>query len=496
MMNAIEHDDVQSRELSAAIGRIAGIDPEEVLPDQLLSELGFDSVHLMELIAALEDKYGIRLPAERMVNKVSVSALGALVSAELARAVPAGSPAAAAPGREAEGAGEAGICASAAAAPAAETRAESAPCVVSVVAQGDPLPAREVRGAPAAELQFSLLYFANAELPSAQYELLIESARLADRLGFSAVWIPERHFHSFGGIYPNPSVTAAALAMVTSQIRLRAGSVVLPLHHPVRVAEEWAFVDNLSQGRVDLAFATGWNANDFVLAPDSFERRREKTLEAIEIVRELWRGGSLSLSNGAGRPFQVSIFPKPLQRDFTPWFTCSESLDSFLAAGSHGYHVLTALLFQTPEELATKISLYRRAREQAGYPPETGHVTVMLHSFIGTTDEEVRSVVREPFLAYLESSVRLWANERTDLARLDERERARALDLAFERYFQTAALFGTPASVGPLLQRLQRAGADEIACLIDFGAKAPDVIASVARIGALKRSCAAQRLDT
>ena len=80
-----------------------------------------------------------------------------------------------------------------------------------------------------------------------RYRLLLEGARFADRHGFAAVWTPERHFHAFGGLYPNPAVTGAALAAITERIGIRAGSVVLPLHNPIRVAEEWSVVDNLSR---------------------------------------------------------------------------------------------------------------------------------------------------------------------------------------------------------------------------------------------------------
>ena len=87
-----------------------------------------------------------------------------------------------------------------------------------------------------------------------RYSLLKRAARLADERGFCAVWTPERHFHEFGGLFPNPSVTGAALAMITDQIQIRAGSLISPLHDPVRVAEDWALVDNLSQGRVAISF--------------------------------------------------------------------------------------------------------------------------------------------------------------------------------------------------------------------------------------------------
>src|SRR5262245_21885903 len=123
-------------------------------------------------------------------------------------------------------------------------------------------------------LAFSLYYFASDDdgVPAGDKpRLLFESARYADRNGFSALWVPERHFHAFGGLSPNPSVTAAALAAITSNVRIRSGSVVLPLHHPVRVAEEWALVDFLSGGRVDLGVASGWFPNDFILAPGTYE---------------------------------------------------------------------------------------------------------------------------------------------------------------------------------------------------------------------------------
>jgi len=119
-------------------------------------------------------------------------------------------------------------------------------------------------------MKFSLIFFSNSYPQEAggAYAVISEMARYGDRHGFEAVWIPERHFHTMGGIYPNPAVIAAYLASITTNIRLRAGSTVVPLHHPASIVESWSVVDNLSNGRVDLALASGWNVNDFVLAPD------------------------------------------------------------------------------------------------------------------------------------------------------------------------------------------------------------------------------------
>src|SRR5262245_32371217 len=119
------------------------------------------------------------------------------------------------------------------------------------------------------QMEFSLFFFSDdgsSQLEN-KYALLHDSVRYADEHGFAAVWTPERHFHEFGGLYPNPSVTSAALSVLTTRIHIRAGSVVLPLQNPLRVAEEWAVIDNLSKGRIAIAFASGWHANDFVIRP-------------------------------------------------------------------------------------------------------------------------------------------------------------------------------------------------------------------------------------
>src|SRR6185312_5121833 len=101
-------------------------------------------------------------------------------------------------------------------------------------------------------MKISLSYFAcqRSDEDPQPYRLLLDGARFADARGFDSIWLPERHFHPFGGIFPNPSVLAAAVAVATKRLAIRAGSVVLPLHHPLRVAEEWAVVDQLSRGRV------------------------------------------------------------------------------------------------------------------------------------------------------------------------------------------------------------------------------------------------------
>ena len=83
---------------------------------------------------------------------------------------------------------------------------------------------------------FSLLFFASrqAAFTKDKFDLFREASLFADTHGFEAVWVPERHFHAFGGMFPNPSLTGVHLAEITENVRIRAGSVVLPLHSPIR----------------------------------------------------------------------------------------------------------------------------------------------------------------------------------------------------------------------------------------------------------------------
>ena len=320
-------------------------------------------------------------------------------------------------------------------------------------------------------IEFSLLYFSSneAKYTDNKYKLLLEGTKFADQNNFHAVWIPERHFHPFGGLYPEPSVLGSALAMVTENIRIRPGSVVLPLQNPVRVAEQWSVVDNLSGGRVDISFARGWNPNDFVLAPENYTNRTQVMFDSIKTVQKLWKGESINLPNGTEEKTEIKIYPLPKQPELPTWITCSGGKERFIEAGAMGANILTALLFQSIEEIAEKIKLYRESRAKHGYDPNTGHVTLMLHTFISDDLEFVRERVRQPFIEYLESSIDLWKKNLQDLEQLTSSERENLLAYAFERYFQTTALFGTPSSCLKMVNDLKEIGVDEIACLIDFG---------------------------
>lgn len=324
-------------------------------------------------------------------------------------------------------------------------------------------------------MRISLSYFAassDLEPGMSPYDVLLDTARLADEAGLEAVWLPERHFGEFGFPFPNPSVTAAAVAATTRRIGIRAGSVVLPLHHPARVAEEWAVVDQLSRGRVGISFASGWHGRDFLLSRSDVTERRRVMHEGIATVRALWRGEPQTFSDAAGNEIEVLTQPRPVQPELPTWLTSGGSRNTFELAGTMGAGVLTHLVGQDIERLQENIAAYRAAWGQRG--GGRGHVTLMLHTHI--LDGTRRSAARaEAELArYLGSSMKLDesnvanARDAVTVRSMSDADRQAVAARGTSRFTETG-LICTADQVPERLAVLESWDVDEAACLIDFG---------------------------
>lgn len=363
-----------------------------------------------------------------------------------------------------------------------------------VVIQTDTRHAAPARKRPAGRtggMDFSLFFWGNDDgAGPRKYELLLDGARYADTRGFSAVWTPERHFHAFGGPYPNPSVTGAAVAAITKNLDIRAGSCVLPLHHPARVAEEWAVIDNISNGRTGLAFASGWMPEDFLLRPENAPpHNKTAMLRDIETVRRLWRGEAVAFAAPGGKEVTVVTQPRPVSQEVSIWVTTAGNPDTYREAARIGANVLTHLLGQSIAEVGEKIAIYRQTLAETGRDPNAHTVTLMLHTLLGNDKEQVRDMAREPMKAYLRSAVALikqyaWAFPAfkrpagaakamdVDLQSLDPEELDAIIEFAFLRYFDDSGLFGTVDDALARVEQVKAIGVDEIACLIDFGVPA------------------------
>ncbi len=378
----------------------------------------------------------------------------------------------------------------------------------SVVVAGDAarLQPSGGRAVSARKMEFSLFYWGNDDgAGPRKYELLLEGAKFADANGFCAVWTPERHFHAFGGPYPNPSVTGAAVAAVTKNIGVRAGSCVAPLHHPARIAEEWAVIDNLTNGKAALAIASGWQPDDFVLRPENTPpANRQAMLDAIGLLRRLWRGEAVEFPRLDGTMHPVVTQPRPVSKELSIWVTTAGNPETWRDAGRLGANVLTHLLGQSVAEVGDKVKIYRQALAEAGHDPAAFTVTLMLHTFIADDRDIARETAREPMKDYLRSAAALikqyaWAFPafkkpqgvsnpmQIDLAGLASDEMEAILDFAFQRYFEDSGLFGTIEDCVARVEELKLIDVDEVACLIDYGIPSAQVLAALTPLAEVLR---------
>lgn len=333
-------------------------------------------------------------------------------------------------------------------------------------------------------LKMSLMFFGDSETDSQgeKYRLLMESARFADRIGIEGLWLPERHFTRFGCLYPSPAVIHAAIARETKTLRLRAGSVVMPLNDPVRVAEQWSVVDNLSDGRVELAFASGWHPDDFALMPDAYVDRSQRMFEGIETVQTLWRGETIERLNGSGQPISIRTYPTPIQKEIPIWLTAAGNPETFRRAGELGFGILTHLFHQDIDELEEKIKVYQTARRKAGHTDPLGRVAVTLHTFVAGSLDDVHRQAGEAYTRYLRANLDLLQQlafsqgQSIDTEGLPKAELDQLLHWMLNKFIGGRSLMGTVETCVSTCRELARIGVSEVACLLDFGPDTDDIL--------------------
>ena len=170
---------------------------------------------------------------------------------------------------------------------------------------------------------------------------ITEEALHADRIGMHSAWIGEHHFNSLG-VLSCPDLVLAYIASRTKRLRLAPAVTVLPLHHPIRVAEQWATLDLLSQGRVDFAAGRGYDAREYDPFRVSFVDNQQIFEEGLELVRRLWLAEDRVSHRGKHYAFEnVRITPGPLQRPI-PTYVASFSKPSIELAARLGCGLIVA----------------------------------------------------------------------------------------------------------------------------------------------------------
>lgn len=226
--------------------------------------------------------------------------------------------------------------------------------------------------------------------PSQYYGRILEQIDFEEELGFDSVWFGEHHYsgYSFG----SPPVMAMAAAARTKRVRLGTGVSLIPLHHPIRLAEEYAMLDVLSGGRLEYGIGRGFLKIAYDLFGIDEAESHERYHEGTELILKAWTAeGPFSF---AGKFFKVqdyTFFPKPLQKPHPPIYAAGVvTPESCMWAGKQGYHLTTGLFVPAREKVRANIELYRQTLREHGYKPEERDIAGVFQMYCGATNEEAR----------------------------------------------------------------------------------------------------------
>ena len=201
------------------------------------------------------------------------------------------------------------------------------------------------------------------------YEKMFEQMEAMDRLNYDHIWVTEHHFAHYGGDLPHPPTFMSAIARTTQRIRLGVAINVVPLHNPIDVAESYAMVDVISNGRLDFGVGKGSEAHEYKKFGVDQKQATSRMYEGVQVMLQAWSDKAVSFSGEFYRYQNVPVFPKPVQRPHPRfWVGCARSEDSFRWAGENGFHLMTLpYLYREPQMLPNFIKAYRSALAAAGH---------------------------------------------------------------------------------------------------------------------------------
>lgn len=275
-------------------------------------------------------------------------------------------------------------------------------------------------------------------------------ARLADRLGFTGLWLAEHHFQPLGTA-PNPAVLLAAIASCTENLRLGPAVSVLPLRDPILVAEDYALVDVLSGGRLDMGVGTGSQPLEFEGMARDFEQRQATFDEHLAVLRERWQ---LAASGERG---PTSLNVAPVQAPAPPIFVAAMHEKSAHAVGRAGHALLTLVSPMTQElgEVASRLEAHARGLAEGGHPDGSAEPVVVAFAHVARSDGAAREVVAPALGRFIQAMVGVAPEDPTDLyQRMRERD---------------TGLFGSAGHVAKQIERWVQIGVGHIAFVSRFG---------------------------
>lgn len=313
-------------------------------------------------------------------------------------------------------------------------------------------------------MKFGLLYIPDYtperyKSASHYYGEMMEQIQCEEELGFDGVFFAE---HYVGGYaFPSPPVFAAAVAQRTKRIRLGTGVTLLPLSNPIRIAEEYAMLDVLSDGRLDFGIGRGVLKAEYELFNIAESESHGRYQESVEIIRQAWTQETVTYDGKYYKVRNVKALPKPVQQPHPPiWSACAVTPESFTFAGQKGFNpMIVPFAYPKHEDLQEKLKYYWLALQTAGHDPSKQEMLGVYHLHIADSDHEALKTAGQHFQKYWQFFSALDTEE---FRSADYKEYKGGLSKLFGNSTYEdldkgdCIMFGTPERVTQRLRRAQK----------------------------------------
>ena len=237
---------------------------------------------------------------------------------------------------------------------------------------------------------------------NAHYRTCLEEVQYAEDLGYETYWLSEHHGSGYGTI-PTTSVVAASLLAATSNIRIGCAVTNLTFANPVRIAEEWAYLDAISNGRVEFGAGRGYSPGEFALMGADPAISREVFSEALDIILGVWRNPMFGFSGKYFNFPETEILPRCVQSPHPPVYVAALSPETFEIVGKHGLNILTTPALMGMDGLRKSItSAARHLVDEAGRSPESIDFPMQILTHIAPTRAEAYQAAEEPLNWYFD----------------------------------------------------------------------------------------------
>jgi alkanesulfonate monooxygenase SsuD/methylene tetrahydromethanopterin reductase-like flavin-dependent oxidoreductase (luciferase family) len=304
-----------------------------------------------------------------------------------------------------------------------------------------------------------------------------EQVDAAERWGLDAMWLAEIHIAPERSVLSAPLTLASAIAARTKRMKIGTAVQVLPLCHPLRLAEEVATVDQISHGRLIFGVGRSGFPRTYEAYGVPYGESRERFAETLEILKQAWTEDRFTYKGKYYSFENVAVTPKPYQKPWPEIRVAANSADTFPAIAKLGHAVFVAVRLGTLEELEPNITAYRNAWKEAGHPGE-GKVFLRAPVYVADTDE---AALREPeesimyFYRYLGERLEDSATRAGVRAVEDRAARGRRLqEITYEDALREKIIVGSPERVTDRLTELkEKLGLDGILCEMNCGTKIP-----------------------